>query len=103
LFRVQGRELPNVIGLIKARITRSGRRLTLTIPQELKEPSDNVFSALVDLETTLSRKRGKNALFSTMGCKGGKHRTKATLTYEPNPVPPAQTTATTTASSRCSK
>jgi hypothetical protein len=102
-FRVQGRELPNVIGLLEGRITKSGHRLTLSIPDELKQPAPGTFSALVDLEATLSLKKGKNALLSTNGCKSRKHTTKATLTYSPNPVPPASTTATTNASSRCSK
>jgi hypothetical protein len=101
-FRVQGQQIP-VVGLLDGRITRGGRRLTLTIPNNLMEPAENVFSALVDLEATLSKKKGKNALLSTTGCKGGKHTTKATLTYLPNPIPPAANTASTTATTNCKK
>jgi hypothetical protein len=101
-FRVQGQQL-QVVGLLDGRITKGGRRLTLTIPDNLREPVENVFSALVDLEATLSKKKGKNYLLSTTGCKGGKHTTKATLTYGDNPIPPAQRTASDTATARCSK
>jgi hypothetical protein len=103
LFYVQGRELPGVIGLLDGRITRGGRRLTLEIPDELKEPVEGTFSALVDLEATLTKKKGDNALLTTTGCQGRKHTTKATLTYQANPVPPGKTTASDTADSRCSK
>jgi hypothetical protein len=101
-FRVEGRELP-VVGLIEAKITRGGRRLTLTIPENLSEPAEGVFSALVDLEATISRKKGKNSLFSTRGCQRRQHSTKATLTYGDNPVAPAERTASDTATTRCRK
>jgi hypothetical protein len=101
-FRVEGRQIP-VVALLDGRITKGGRRLTLTIPSHIMQPVPGVYSALVDLESTLSKKRGRNMLLSTTGCKGGQHTTKATLTYAPNPVPPASTTASDTATTRCRK
>jgi hypothetical protein len=101
-FRVEGQQIP-VVGLLDGKITKSGRRLTLTIPDNLRQPAPGVFSALVDLEATLSKKKGKNYLLSTTGCKGGKHTTKATLTYGDNPIPPASRTASDTATARCTK
>jgi hypothetical protein len=81
----------------------SGRRLTIAINPELQQPTPGVYSALVDLSASMQKKRGRASLFSTTGCVGGKHKIGVTISYVPNPTPPAASTASTTAEAKCTK
>ena len=76
--------------------------MTITIKPELQQPAQNVFSALSDLSTTISKKKGKAALVSSVGCKSKKHTIGVTVSYAPNPNPPAKPSASTTADAKCS-
>jgi hypothetical protein len=80
----------------------SGKKLNITINPELQQPAPSVYSALIDLSTTMSLKKGKSSLITSTGCKGGKHVIPVTITYVPNPTPPAQSTASTKAEAKCS-
>jgi len=60
------------------------------------------FSALLDLTTELSKKKGTKALISSVGCKSKKHDIGVSVGYVPNPNPPAQSSASGTASAKCS-
>jgi hypothetical protein len=81
----------------------SGKKLTISIPTFLQQPAPGTFSALADLTTTLSKKKGKNYLLSTTGCSGGAHKVSVTETFVPNPTPPAVTSKTATGEAKCSK
>ncbi len=78
-----------------------GRKMTIAITDELQQPAPGTFSALVDLKATLSKKKGKNYLFSSTGCKSKKHKVGVRVTYVPNPNPPAETSASDTAEAKC--
>jgi hypothetical protein len=97
-FHVAVRDL-EVVGLLDGKITRNGRRLTMSIPNELKQPVPGTFSALADIDVNI--KRTSKAVKST-GCKGGKHTIKTTLTFEPNPTPPPVNSASASDSAPCS-
>jgi len=79
-----------------------GSTLTIDIPGFLQQPATGVYSALESIETSLSKKKGKNYLLSTTGCKGKKHTLKVTVSYAPNPNPPASPSATGQGDSKCS-
>jgi hypothetical protein len=81
----------------------SGRKLTIAIPDFLQNPAPSVYSALNGLSTTLSLKKSGKALFSTTGCTAGAQKVGVTITYAPNPNPPAAPSASSTASAKCSK
>jgi hypothetical protein len=98
-FFVQVRDT-SVVGLLDGRITRSGRRLTMSIPESLKKPDGFTYSALVDIDVDITRKSG---VVRSIGCKARKHTVKTTLRYEANPTPPPASTASTTDSVACSK
>ena len=51
-----------------------GSKLTIAITPALQQPVPNVYSALNDLSTTLSKKKGSNSLISSVGCKSKKHK-----------------------------
>ncbi len=52
----------------------TGKKLTIAITPELQQPVPGTFSALNDLTTTLSKKKGSNALITSTGCKSKKHK-----------------------------
>lgn len=88
----------------------SGRTQTIRIPDgtragepNLQQPVSGLFSAIVDLKTVISLKKGKHSLITTSGCKGGSQAVKVTETFVPNPNPPAASTATATGKARCKK
>lgn len=81
----------------------SGKTLTIAITPDVQQPVPGVYSALVDLSSTLSKKQGKHYLISSTGCSGRKHKVPVTVGYAPNPVAPAASTASTTLVAKCSK
>jgi hypothetical protein len=80
----------------------SGSKLTIGIPANVQQPIPGLYSALVDLSTTLKMTKGKNTLISSVGCSGGAHKVGVTVGYTPNPNPPAAASASNTASVKCS-
>lgn len=108
----------NVTAVLHGKLSRAsgkfGSKMTIRIPDgtkmegntvepNLQQPVPGIYSALKDLSATLTLKKGKKYLISTVGCKSGKQPFKATLTYAPNPLPPAKPTATATDSTNCKK
>jgi len=78
-----------------------GQKLHIDVP-ELAQHAGTAFNGLVSLHTKLGKKKGKNMLLATTGCKGKKQPFKVVLTFIDNGV----TTATTidkTSTSKCSK
>ena len=80
----------------------SGSKLTIPITPELQQPAPGTFSALLDLSTDLSKKKGSKALISSVGCKSKKHTIGVSIGYVPNPTPPAQSSASSKADAKCS-
>jgi hypothetical protein len=80
----------------------SGKKLTIAITPQLQQPVPNTYSALNDLTTTLSKKKGSNALITSTSCKAKKHKISVTVGYAPNPTAPAKPSATNTADAKCS-
>jgi hypothetical protein len=81
----------------------SGHTQTIAITPELQQPVPGVYSAIVDLKTTIFLKKGKKSLFSSTGCSGGGDKVTVTENFVPNPTPPAAPSATTTATAPCKK
>lgn len=80
-----------------------GKTLTIAITPDVQQPVPGLYSALVDLSSTLQMKKGKNYLISSTGCSGGKNKIPVTVGYAPNPTPPTSTSASTTLEAKCSK
>ena len=80
----------------------SGKKMTIAITPELQQPAPGTFSALLDLTTELSKKKGTKGLITSVGCKSKKHTVGVKIDYAPNPNPPAQSSASTTADAKCS-
>ena len=70
-----------------------GQTMTIVITPELQQPVPNVYSALNELSATINKKKGKNALISSVGCKGKKHTIGVEVAYAGNPNPPAAASA----------
>lgn len=95
----------------------SGRTQTIRIPDGSRpgepnlqqpgpssgEPNTGTWSAISDLQTTISLKKGKHSLITTSGCTGGFQNVTVTETFVPNPAPPAASTATATGKATCKK
>jgi len=70
-----------------------GSTQTIAIPIQLQQPVTGVYSALQDLSTTISLKKGKHSLITSTGCKQGAHKIGVTVSFTPNPTAPLQPTA----------
>ena len=79
-----------------------GSKMTIEIPKFLQMPAPNTYSALLDLSTSLSKKKGSKALISSTGCKSKKHKVGVKVDFVGNPNPPAATSASDTAEAKCS-
>jgi hypothetical protein len=80
----------------------SGKKLTIIIGPKLQQPAPATYSALLDLKTSMSKKKGKKYLISSTGCKSKAHKIGVTESYAPNPAPPAKPSASSTADAKCS-
>jgi hypothetical protein len=89
-------------GKISSASGKFKQKLVITIPPDLQQPAPGLYAALTDLKSTLSLKKGKNALISTIGCKSKKHTFGSKLTFAPNPAAPPKPSATGTSTVKCS-
>jgi hypothetical protein len=81
----------------------SGHKLIVQVPQAAQQPAPGTWAGLVKLDTTLKGKAPKKRyLIASTGCKGGKQKFSAALTFANNGVSPAGT-VTTTGASKCKK
>ncbi len=80
----------------------SGKKLTIAIPDFLQQPAPGTYSALNGLNTTLKLTKGKASLISSTGCTSKKQKIGVTVSFVPNPAPPAASTATNSADAKCS-
>jgi hypothetical protein len=90
----------NVKAILHGKI--SGKKLTISIPEFLQQPAPGTYSALADLTTTLTKKKGSNYLISSVGCKSKAHKVSVTESFVPNPTAPAKSSATATGNAKCS-
>jgi hypothetical protein len=90
---VNGAESPSGIqSVLTGTITNKGRKLTITIPQELRQPAQGLNATLTAISATFKGKVGKHYVVSSTGCTGGKWNVKASLIFaarSDNPTPPA--------------
>jgi hypothetical protein len=80
-----------------------GRNQTIVITPNLQQPVPGLFTAIVDLKTTISLKKGKHSLITSNGCKGGGHKIGVTETFIPNPNQPLASSAKASGKARCKK
>jgi hypothetical protein len=80
-----------------------GSKIVIKIDEDLQEPATNVFSSLVDLQTTLQAKKGKHYLISSVGCKSKKHNFGVKFTFNPNATFPATGSTSGETTSACKK
>ena len=80
-----------------------GSKIVIKIDEDLQEPATNVFSSLVDLNTTIKAKRGKNYLVSSTRCTKKKHNFGVKFTFKPNATYPATGSVSGETTSACKK
>lgn len=79
-----------------------GSSITIGITPDLQQPAPQVYSALNELGATINKKKGKNSLISSVGCKSKKHTIGVEVGYAPNPNPPAAASAKDSFDIKCS-
>ena len=93
-----GNELSSGIqAVLTGAITNKGRKLSITIPQELRQPVAGLNATLTSIHATFVGKVGKHYAVTSTNCKGGKWKISGTLVYSPrtdNPTPPSPGTLT---------
>lgn len=91
-------------GRFKKASGQYGGVLDIEIPQLAREFPQGTYNGLVGIETSLYKKKGKNALFKLNGCPS--NRTvpfKLEIGFMPNPNPPKAETVTALAGADCRK
>ena len=90
-------------GKISKASGKFGQKITIPIDPDLQQPSAGVYSGLLDLETTITGKKGKNYLVSTVGCAKKKQNYGVKLDFKANPSFPATGSESGTGTAKCSK
>lgn len=96
LFLLSGAASAVLHGKIK------GSSMTIAITPDLQQPAPMVYSALNELNATINKKKGKNSLISSVGCKNKKHTIGVEVAYANNPNPPAAPSAKDSFDIKCS-
>ena len=90
-------------GKISRASGKYGQKIVIPIDPVLHPPAKSVYSALLDLQTTIKAKKGKHFLVSTVGCKSKKQSYGVKLDFAPNPSFPATGSESGTGTGKCSK
>jgi hypothetical protein len=92
-----------LVGKVSKASGKFGSKITIKIDEDLQQPAPGVFSSLVDLQTTIKAKKGKNYLVSSTGCKSKKHNFGVKFSFAPNATFPAVGSTEGTTTSACKK
>jgi hypothetical protein len=94
-----------VSGPLDAKLTggKGAQKLTISVPDNLQQPGPGLYAGLIDLETTLKDKRGKNSLITTTGCSKRKHKVGVTFKFTPNSQYPATGSTSASDTTPCKK
>ncbi len=79
---VNGAESPSGIQtVLTGNITNKGRKLTITVPFELRQPAQGLNATLTSIHATFVGKVGKHYAVTSTNCKGGKWNVKGSLVF----------------------
>ena len=92
-----------LVGTVSKGSGKFGSKISIKIDDDLQQPAPGVFSSLVDLNTTITAKKGKNYLVSSIGCKKKKHDVGVKFNFNPNATFPAVGSTEGTTTSKCKK
>ena len=97
---VNGVESPSGIQtVLTGNITNRGRKLTITVPFELRQPAQGLNATLTSIHATFVGKVGKHYAVTSTNCRGGKWNVKGSLVFAtrsdnaPVPAPASLTDA----------
>jgi hypothetical protein len=77
-----GNEMSSGIqSVLTGKITNKGRKLSIAIPQELRQPLGGLDATLTQIRATFKGKVAKHYVVSSTGCTGGKWSIKSTLAF----------------------
>ena len=79
--QVGGTVRKGLVGKVSKASGKYGSKIVIKIDDDLQQPAPSVFSSLVDLQTTLKAKKGKNYLISSTGCAKRKHNFGVKFTF----------------------
>jgi hypothetical protein len=91
-----------LVGKISRSSGKFSQKISIGIPADLQQPAPGLYGALTDIKSNLYNKKGKNSLFTTVGCKSKKHAFGAKLVFVPNTAPPPKPSASGTTNAKCS-
>jgi hypothetical protein len=92
-----------LVGTVSKGSGKFGSKISIKIDEDLQQPAPGVFSSLVGLDTTLSAKKGKNYLISTIGCKSKKQDIGVKFNFNPNSTFPAVGSTEGATTAKCKK
>ncbi len=67
--------------VLRGELTNSGRTMTITIPEALRQPLGGIDASLIAIDQTFTGKSGKNAIVSSTNCKNKKVAVSGTLGF----------------------
>jgi hypothetical protein len=92
-----------LVGTVSKGSGKFGSKISIKIDPDLQQPAPGVFSSLVGLDTTLSAKKGKHYLISSIGCKKKKQDIGVKFNFNPNSTFPAVGSTEGTTTAKCKK
>jgi len=96
-----------LIGKIQTGGGGFGKKLSISIPEDLQQPAPGVYSALKTITTSIKATTGsgssKHGILESTGCVASKFAFKSRLFYAPNPNPPAVSKSEATDKVACTK
>jgi hypothetical protein len=101
--QVGGTVRKGLVGTVSKASGKYGSKIAIKIDDDLQQPAPNVFSSLVDLQTTIKAKKGKHYLVSSTGCTKKKHNFGVKFAFAPNATFPATGSVEGTTTSKCKK
>jgi hypothetical protein len=101
--QVGGTIRKGLVGKVSKASGKYASKIVIKIDDDLQQPAPNVFSGLVDLQTTIKATKGKHHLVSSVGCKSKKHNVGVKFSFHPNATFPATGSISGDTTAKCKK
>jgi hypothetical protein len=83
-FRLAANEIPTLVVVSPGKLTKSGHKLSIHVPESAQSPDGVTYAGLQDIISTIGGKHKKNKLVQASGCKKKQHLLNTKLFFRNN-------------------